>query len=39
MLEPSRIGVVLTESEQMVPEVSVSAIVVHHPQAKYFNLD
>jgi 5-methyltetrahydrofolate--homocysteine methyltransferase len=39
LLDPSRIGVTLTESEQMVPEVSVSAIVLHHPQAKYFNLD
>lgn len=39
LLEPARIGVTLTESDQMVPEASVSALVIHHPQAKYFNLD
>jgi len=39
LLDPSRIGVTLSESDQMVPEVSVSALVFHHPQAKYFNLD
>ena len=36
LLDPARIGIELTESFQMVPEHSVSAIVVHHPQAKYF---
>jgi len=36
MLQPGAIGVTLTESFQMVPEQSTSAIVVHHPQAKYF---
>ena len=36
MLHPEEIGVVLTESFEMVPEMSTSAIVVHHPQAKYF---
>ncbi len=39
LLQPERIGVALTESDQMDPEVSVSALVIHHPQAKYFNLD
>ena len=39
LLNPGLIGVSLTESDQMVPEVSVSAIVIHHPQARYFNLD
>ena len=38
LLEPGRIGLTLTETFQMVPEHSVSAIVVHHPEAKYFNL-
>ena len=36
MLKPDAIGVTLTESMEMVPEQSTSAIVVHHPQAKYF---
>ncbi len=36
MLEPQRIGCVLTENWQIDPEQSTSAIVVHHPQAKYF---
>jgi 5-methyltetrahydrofolate--homocysteine methyltransferase len=38
MLEAGRIGVSLTEGAQMVPEQSVSAIVVHHPAAKYFRV-
>jgi 5-methyltetrahydrofolate--homocysteine methyltransferase len=33
------IGVELTEGHMMDPEGSVSALVVHHPDAKYFNLD
>jgi len=36
LLEPSAIGVELSETCQMVPEYSVSAVVVHHPDAKYF---
>ena len=36
LLQPEEIGVTLTESFEMVPEMSTSAIVVHHPQAKYF---
>ncbi len=36
MLQPERIGVNLTENMEMVPEMSTSAIIVHHPQAKYF---
>ncbi|HEV2122039.1 MAG TPA: vitamin B12 dependent-methionine synthase activation domain-containing protein [Chloroflexota bacterium] len=32
------IGVILTESYQLVPEQSTAAIVVHHPQAKYFSV-
>jgi 5-methyltetrahydrofolate--homocysteine methyltransferase len=39
MLRPERIGVSLTEGYQMVPEQSTSAIIVHHPQATYFNVD
>ncbi len=38
LLKPERIGCVLTENWQIVPEQSTSAIVVHHPEAKYFNV-
>jgi 5-methyltetrahydrofolate--homocysteine methyltransferase len=38
LLEPSRIGVELTEEYQLVPEQSTSAIIVHHPEARYFNV-
>ena len=31
-------GITLTESNQMDPEFSVSALVVHHPAAKYFTM-
>jgi 5-methyltetrahydrofolate--homocysteine methyltransferase len=31
------IGVELTEAFQIVPEQSTAAIVIHHPQAAYFN--
>lgn len=36
MLHPERLGVTLTETMEMTPELSTSAIVAHHPQAKYF---
>ena len=36
LLRPEEIGVTLTESMEMVPEHTTSAIVAHHPQAKYF---
>ncbi|MBX3355293.1 MAG: homocysteine S-methyltransferase family protein [Phycisphaeraceae bacterium] len=36
LLRPERIGCTLTENWQIVPEQSTSAIIVHHPQAKYF---
>jgi 5-methyltetrahydrofolate--homocysteine methyltransferase len=37
ILEPERIGVVLSEEFQLDPEQSTDAIVVHHPEASYFN--
>ncbi|CAN2200750.1 MetH Methionine synthase I, cobalamin-binding domain [Candidatus Nanopelagicaceae bacterium] len=37
LLEPDRIGVNLSEEFQLHPEQSTSAIIVHHPEAKYFN--
>jgi 5-methyltetrahydrofolate--homocysteine methyltransferase len=39
LLEPARIGVALTEEFQLDPEQSTSAIIVHHPEAKYFSID
>ena len=38
LLEPERIGCTLTENWQIDPEQSTSAIIVHHPEAKYFNV-
>ncbi|MFL6102363.1 MAG: vitamin B12 dependent-methionine synthase activation domain-containing protein, partial [Actinomycetes bacterium] len=37
LLRPERIGVELSEEFQLHPEQSTSAIIVHHPEAKYFN--
>ena len=37
LLEPDRIGVLLSEEFQLHPEQSTSAIIIHHPEAKYFN--
>ncbi|MER5914413.1 methionine synthase [Streptomyces sp. NPDC001982] len=37
LLQPERIGVVLSEEFQLHPEQSTDAIVVHHPEASYFN--
>jgi len=37
LLDPARIGVELSEELQLHPEQSTDAIVVHHPEAKYFN--
>ncbi len=36
LLKPQRIGCELTENWQIDPEQSTSAIIVHHPEAKYF---
>ncbi|MDA1021011.1 MAG: hypothetical protein O2962_05630, partial [Cyanobacteria bacterium] len=38
LLKPERIGLELSEEWQIHPEHSTSAIVVHHPDAKYFNV-
>ncbi len=37
LLRPERIGVSLSEEFQLHPEQSTDAIVVHHPEAKYFS--
>jgi 5-methyltetrahydrofolate--homocysteine methyltransferase len=39
LLEPSQIGLGLTEGFMMDPEASVSALVFHHPEAKYFKAE
>jgi 5-methyltetrahydrofolate--homocysteine methyltransferase len=38
LLDPARIDCTLTDNYQIDPEQSTSAIVVHHPEAKYFNV-
>jgi 5-methyltetrahydrofolate--homocysteine methyltransferase len=38
LLGAERIGVALSEEFQLHPEQSTSAIVLHHPQAKYFTV-
>jgi len=39
LLKPERIDVELTEEFQLDPEQSTSAIIIHHPEAKYFNVE
>ena len=38
LLKPEEYGMTLTESGQIIPEQSTAAIVIHHPEAKYFVL-
>ncbi len=38
ILKPGRIGVTLSEEFQLEPEQSTTALIVHHKQAKYFNV-
>jgi 5-methyltetrahydrofolate--homocysteine methyltransferase len=35
---PERIGVTLSEEMQLHPEQSTDAIVIHHPEARYFSV-
>ncbi|MEK6334428.1 MAG: methionine synthase [Acidobacteriota bacterium] len=39
LLDPARIDVTLTEEFQLEPEQSTSAIVIHHPEARYFSIE
>lgn len=39
LLDPSRIGIELSDEFQLHPEQSTSAIIVHHPDAKYFSVE
>jgi 5-methyltetrahydrofolate--homocysteine methyltransferase len=38
LLEPQRIGLALSEQFQLEPEQSTTALIVHHPAARYFNI-
>ncbi|WP_084392830.1 methionine synthase [Nocardiopsis listeri] len=38
LLAPERVGVTLSEEYQLVPEQATDAIVIHHPEATYFNV-
>ncbi len=38
LLNAEEIGITLSEEDQLDPEQSTSAIVLHHPQAKYFSV-
>jgi len=38
LLKPEEYGITLSETFQIHPEQSTCAIVVHHPEAKYFNV-
>jgi 5-methyltetrahydrofolate--homocysteine methyltransferase len=38
LLDGERIGVRLTEEFSLEPEQSTNAIIVHHPEARYFNI-
>ena len=37
LLQPERIGVILSEEFQLAPEQSTDALIAHHPEAKYFS--
>ena len=39
LLDPNSIGVSLTDGCMMDPEATVSALVFHHRQARYFNVE
>lgn len=36
LIDPTRVGITLSDQFQLEPEQSTTAIVVHHPDAKYF---
>ena len=38
LLQPEQIGVQLTEGDMMDPEASISALVFHHPEGRYFSV-
>lgn len=38
LIDPTQIGIELSEQFQLHPEQSTTALILHHPQAKYFNV-
>ena len=38
LLDAERIGVRLTEEFSLEPEQSTNAIIVHHPEARYYTI-
>jgi 5-methyltetrahydrofolate--homocysteine methyltransferase len=38
LIDPTRVGITLSDQFQLEPEQSTTAIVMHHPKAKYFNV-
>ena len=38
LFDAEEMGITLSEEDQLDPEQSTSAIVLHHPQAKYFSV-
>jgi 5-methyltetrahydrofolate--homocysteine methyltransferase len=38
LLKPEAVGVILSEELQLHPEQSTDAMVLHHPEAKYFSV-
>jgi 5-methyltetrahydrofolate--homocysteine methyltransferase len=38
LLKPEELGITLSETFQIVPEQSTSALIVYHPEAMYFNV-
>jgi 5-methyltetrahydrofolate--homocysteine methyltransferase len=38
LIDPTRVGLTLSDQFQLEPEQSTTAIVMHHPKAKYFNV-
>ena len=38
LLDPDEVGIRLTDEMMMDPEASVSALVFHHPDARYFSV-
>lgn len=38
LLNPEEIGIELTEEFMLAPEQSTSALIAHHPEARYFNV-
>ena len=38
ILQPERIGIQLSEEFMLEPEQSTSALIIHHPQARYFDV-